>query len=263
MDAIITAGGTNLPDDPLYTLTGVQKKALIPLGGRPMISWVVEALLQSGVVDNIVIVGLTADDIEVPGPAVHFVDGVGELIDNILAALDRLQGINPTAQKFLLCSSDIPLITPTSVRGFVAECASQEADLYYTVVEKKVLEARFPNSKRTFIPFKGGRYSGGDIFLADISVPTKIDLELLRSLVGSRKNYWNQARLLGFSFILRFLLGVMTIQDVAQRVGEIFKIKGEVVETKFAELGMDLDKPRHYELIKANLEKRISQPHQV
>jgi molybdopterin-guanine dinucleotide biosynthesis protein A len=263
MDAIITAGGTNSADDPLYSLTQVQKKALMPLVGRPMINWVIEALLQSEVVDNLVIVGLTADDITVPGTNIHFVEGAGELIDNILVALARVQALNPSAQKFLLCSSDIPLITPEIVRGFVAECGSQEADIYYTVVEKQILEAQFPNSKRTFIPFKGGRYSGGDIFLADVSVSSKIDLDLLRSLTGSRKNYWNQARLLGFNYILRFLLGTMTIQDAAHRIGEIFKIKGQVVETKFAEVGMDLDKPRHYELIKAHLEQKMSQPHQV
>ena len=45
MEAIITAGGMSAPDDPLYAQTGVAKKALIPLAGRPMINWIVEALI--------------------------------------------------------------------------------------------------------------------------------------------------------------------------------------------------------------------------
>jgi len=254
MDAIITAGGQSLPGDSLYEITGVKKKALIPLSGRPMISWVAEALLDSGVVDNLVIVGLQASEVEINGPAVHFIEAADGLIDNILVGLNRLKQINPAAKKILLCSSDIPLITPEIVRGFVAECGSQTDDVYYAVVEEKTMEARFPSSRRTFIPFKGGRYSGGDLFLVDISVPDKTDLDLFRSLTGSRKNYWNQARLLGFGFIFRFLLGLMTVHDAAKRGSEILNFEARVVVTQFAELGMDLDKPHQHAMIKTELE---------
>jgi dTDP-glucose pyrophosphorylase len=52
MKAIVTAGGTLSPDDPLFALTGVEKKALIPLVGKPMIGYVLEALLGSGQVES-------------------------------------------------------------------------------------------------------------------------------------------------------------------------------------------------------------------
>lgn len=256
MDAVVTAGGKNRADDPLYRITGVKKKALIPLGGKPMIAWVVEALAGSGLVQNIVIVGLEPDEVDFGPVQVNFVHGVDGLVDNILAALDRLKQINPAAQKTLLVSSDIPLITPEIVRGFVDECGSQEADIYYAIVEQNTMEARFPGSKRTFVPFKGGRYSGGDIFLADVSAPDKTDLDLFRSLTGSRKNYWQQARMLGFGFIFRFLFRMMTVEEAAQRASKIINLNARAVVTRFAELGMDLDKPHQYEIIKADLEKQ-------
>ncbi len=259
MDAIVTAGGLNRPNDPLYTVTGIEKKALIPLAGKPMIAWVVEALTGSGLIDHIIIVGLRPDDLPLDGRSFHFVDAVGNLIDNIMAALSKLKEVNPAAQKILLASSDIPLITAESIRGFVAECGSQEADIYYAIVEEKTMEASFPNSKRTFVPFKGGRYSGGDIFLVDVAAPDKTDLELFRGLTGSRKNYWEQARLLGFGFIIRFLLRQMTVADAAQRSRKILNLDARGVDTRYPELGMDLDKPRQYEMIKAILEQRQAQ----
>ena len=254
MDAIITAGGQSSPEDPLYTLTGVEKKALIPLLGQPMISWVAQALIESGAVENIIIVGLKPHEIQLDGGPIYFVDAVGGLIDNILVGFNKLKEINPSSQKFLLSSSDIPLITSQIVRGFIEECGAQEADVYYAVVEEKTMEARFPGSKRTFVPLKGGRFSGGDIFLVDISAPDKIDLDLFRSLTGSRKNYWKQARMLGFGFIIRFLLRLMTLEDMAKRAGEIANIDARGVNTNFAELGMDLDKLHQYDIIKAELE---------
>jgi GTP:adenosylcobinamide-phosphate guanylyltransferase len=258
MDSIVTAGGRSLPDDPLYELTGVEKKALIPLAGRPMICWVVDALWKSGLMEHIVIVGLKPDEVDFGDASVYFVEAATDMISNILAGLDKLQEINPSVRKILLASSDIPLITPKIVRGFVEECGSQEGDGYYAVVEEKTMEARFPGSKRTFVPFKGGRYSGGDIFLLDVAA-ARANQDLLRDLTGSRKNYWNQARMLGLGFIIRFLFRQMTVHEAAERARNLLGISPKVVDTRYAEVGMDLDKPHHYELIKTFLEKREAQ----
>ena len=264
MEAIITAGGINRPDDPLYSLTGVEKKALIPLAGKPMVSWIVEALYGSGIINNMVIVGLKPTEVDLSGFPVFFVDPVGGLIDNILAALAKAREINPTAQKMLLSSSDIPLITPEIVRGFVEECGSQDADIYYTVVEQKVMETRFPQSERTFVPFlKDGNFSGGDMFLADVAAPERTDVELFRSLTNLRKNYFKQARLAGFGFIIRFMLRLMTLDEVAERVSKIVNLDVRAVNTRYAELGMDLDKPHQYEMIKSILEERQAQRSKV
>lgn len=254
MEAIITAGGINTPDDPLYARTGIAKKALIPLAGQPMISWIVEALARSGLIDHIIIVGLKPDEVNMSDPLIYFVDSREGLLDNVLAGVDKVREVSPTAKKILLCSSDIPLITPEIVRGFIEECDSQEADIYYAVVEEKTMEARFPGSKRTFVPFKGGRYTGGDAFLIDVAA-AKGNVELFRSLTGSRKNYLAQAQMLGFGFIIRFLLRLMTVHEAAERARQRMNLNARVVVTRFAELGMDLDKPHQYDLIKADLEK--------
>jgi molybdopterin-guanine dinucleotide biosynthesis protein A len=254
MEAIITAGGISAPDDPLYARTGVAKKALISLAGQPMINWIVEALIGSGLIDHIVIVGLKPDELGLNHPLLCFIDAREGLLDNVLAGVDKVREINRQAKKILLCSSDIPLITPEIVRGFIEECGSQEADVYYAIVEEKTMEARFPGSKRTFVPFRGGRYSGGDLFLIDM-VAAKGNVELFRSLTGSRKNYLAQARMLGLGFILRFLLHLMTVDEAAERARQRMNLNARVVVTRFAELGMDLDKPHQYEIIKTELEK--------
>jgi CTP:molybdopterin cytidylyltransferase MocA len=223
-----------------------------------MISWVLNALRGSDLVDHIVVVGLNRHELDTKDNQLHFVDSVGGLVDNILASVNKLQEVNLSAKKLLLFSSDIPLITPETVRGFVEECGSQKADLYYTVIAEKTMEACFPGSKRTFVPFKGGRYAGGDALLADIVAATG-NTDLARSLTGSRKNYLDQARMLGFGFIIKFLLRMMTVQEAARQAAQRIGLDARLVDTRFAELGMDLDKPHQYEMIKAFLEKREAQ----
>jgi GTP:adenosylcobinamide-phosphate guanylyltransferase len=258
MDAIVTAGGIFKPDDPLFLHTKVEKKALIPLLGRPMVSWILDALRGSGLVEHIALVGLTRSELNDDDKQLYFIESTGNLVDNVFAGLHKLQTVNPAVKKLLLFSSDIPLVTPEIVRGFIEECGSQEADIYYAVVEEKTMEARFPHSKRTFVPLKGGRYCGGDSFLVDVAA-AKANTELIRSLTGSRKNFVQQARLIGFSFIFRFLFRMMDVYEAAQRAAERANLNGRVVVTSFAELGMDVDKLHQYDMIKATLQQRNAQ----
>lgn len=259
MDAIITAGGLNGPDDPLYALTGIEKKALIPLGGRPMISWVIDAVEGAGVVDHLVIVGLTPDEISPPNLPTCFIDSTGEMIGNLWTSREKLRQMNPAVKKILLCSSDIPLITPAIIKDFVAQCGSQEATIYYAIVAEKTMERQFPNSKRTYIPCKDGRFTGGDVFLVDADIQP--DLDFMEGIIGSRKNYLKQVWMFGFSFIFRFLARWLTASEAAAEAAKRAGLPdSRVVITPHAELAMDLDKPHHYELIKAILEERLMRP---
>ena len=59
MDAIVTAGGIPRPEDPLYTYSHGDSKALIDVAGKPMIQWVLDALGNAKQVDNVIIIGLS------------------------------------------------------------------------------------------------------------------------------------------------------------------------------------------------------------
>lgn len=253
MDAIVTAGAVSSPDDPLYVATGVARKALIPLAGKPMVRWVVEALHGARHINHIVVVGLAEGEVDFGAIPVLYTPSRGSILENVLAGVEMLQTINPDVRKFVLSSSDIPLITSTMVDEFIDDCLRTDADVFYTVVEEKTMERRFPGSNRSFIPLKGGRYAGGDFFLIDVHAAT-MNLELFRKLSESRKNYWGQLVQLGPVFVIKFLLRQLSLAEAAQRAGKILGVRAAAVDTPHAELGMDVDKPHQYELIKAELE---------
>ena len=58
MDCIVVAGGVPQEEDPLYEYTQGRSKALLEVGGRPMIAWVLDALEGAQSVDRIFVVGL-------------------------------------------------------------------------------------------------------------------------------------------------------------------------------------------------------------
>ncbi len=257
MDAIITAGGTFKPDNPLYQQFGIEKKALLPLAGQPMINWVLDALRDSGEIDHMSVVGLKPEELNRDDDRLHFADSGSNLVDNVYTALDNLQAHNPTVKKLLLFSSDIPLVTPEIVSGFIEECGAQNVDCYYSVVKKEAMEAQFPDSKRTFVPMKDGYFSGGDAFLFDVHAAMG-NADLAKSVTSSRKNFLQQAQAIGFGFIIKVLLRRMTAQEAGQHAVKKAGLTGQVVITKYAELGMDVDKLHQYEMIKNILENRNS-----
>jgi len=257
MQAIITAGGTLKADDPLFAETGIAVKALLPIGGKPMIRWVADALIGSKYVDRLVVVGLKPGDFDAGDIPIDYVENHGNIVDNVLAGWAQVQQTEPDADKAILCSSDIPLITPQIVDEFVETCLAEDADIYYTIVEKKTMEARFPNSNRTFTRMKGGSYAGGDIMMLDRRA-TKANLELVRGLTGERKNFFAQARMIGFVFIFRFLFRLMDVKEAEWRAGKALNLNGRVLDYPRAEVAMDVDKLHQYHLVKRELEARAA-----
>ncbi len=253
MQAIITAGGTFAADNPLFLETGIAKKALLPMGGTPMIRWVADALMASKHIENLIIVGMEAGEFDDTGLTVRYTPARGGIIDNVLAGADAAAEIEPDFKKLVLASSDIPLITPQIIDEFVDICLQTDDDLYYPVVEQKTMEARFPGSNRTFTPLKGGKYTGGDLFVLDRRA-VEMDLDLMRSLSGERKDYWAQARLLGFGFIFRFIFRLMDLAEAERRACKILNLRGNVLDYPRPEVAMDVDKLHQYKMVKQILE---------
>ncbi len=254
MKTIILAGGKLKKLSALYKETGIEKKALLPMGGKPMIRWVADALMGSKHVDGLAIVGLKPGDFNTADYPVHYLENKGAMLDNALAGLQLIEKIAPNEEQCLLSSSDIPLITTEMVDEFVETCIDVDADIHYPLIERKIMESRFPESKRTFTRMRDGAFSGGDLFFIGRR-STKTNLELIRGLTTRRKNFLSQARLLGFVFIFRFLLGLMDITEGAKRVNEALGINGRVINYPRAEIGMDVDKLSQYLLVKSELEK--------
>ncbi len=253
--AIVLAGDRMPPDHPLRRLTGVEKKALLPIAGRPMIDRVLEALAESDRLGFAVVAGLPAGEVARVDLPVHSAEvGAGNVIDSVLAGRDRALEIDSSLRQVLVCSSDLPWITGDTIRGFLDACGSGAADFYYPIVDQETMEAAFPGSGRTFVPLRGGRFCGGDLHLVRADLST--DLPLFRALAGARKSTLALARLFGLSFVVRFLLRAMTVEEATARVRARTSIDVRVVRSRHPELAMDVDGPRHFELAATAFEAR-------
>jgi GTP:adenosylcobinamide-phosphate guanylyltransferase len=257
VDAIVTAGGIPTEGDPLYAYTQGKSKSLIDVGGRPMIQWVLDALAGADRIGRVVVVGLdAASGVRCGDKPLGFAPNRGDMVSNIEAGVRWLVSQDPGADKILLASSDIPLITAEMVNWAIDAAEATEHDLYYSVVEKAVMERRFPGSKRSYIYTKGAVVCGADLnVLRAEAVLDNRARSLWGSVVEARKNAFKQAQLVGFDILLLLLTRQLNLDWAERALSKRLGIRGRLLRCPYAEVGMDVDKPAQLEMVKRDIEQ--------
>ena len=257
MDAIVTAGGIPKPDEPLYPYTQGASKALLDVAGKPMIQWVLDALSEAKEIENVLVMGLQADSgIQCDKP-LTFMPNQGSMLENILGGIKQVLETNPNAHHVLLVSSDIPGITSEMVDWVVETCMQTDDDVYYNVIKREVMEARYPGSRRTFTRLKDVEVCGGDMNVVR-TMTVDEHRETWDRIIESRKNAMKQAALIGFDTLILFLLHAVTLDEAVQKVCQRLKLKGRAVLCPYAEVGMDVDKPHQLEMMRLDLAKKAA-----
>jgi hypothetical protein len=220
-----------------------------------MIAHVADALLGSRHVQHLVVVALAPDaPVSFPVPVAHVPDA-GDILGNIEAGFDYALAHYPTLDAVLLSSSDVPLITSPMVDGFIEECFRTQHDLYYSIVERSVMEARFPTSRRSYVHLRDGDFAGGDLVLMRPSLRLK-QRSLWQDLARARKTPLRQARRFGLWPFVKLVARRLSLAEAERRVSAALDVRGRAVPFPHPEVGMDVDKPFQLEIARAELEAR-------
>ena len=159
-------------------------------------------------------------------------------MDNVIAGVQFLGA----EEGLLICSCDIPFITPEAINDFIDQAQRLGADLCYPVVGKKIALEKFPEAKRTFVRVREGTFTGGNIFFVN-SKAIETGYELGTRLISVRKKPLQMAQILGLGFSVCLLLWKLSIDRIEKRFSKILNIKVEAVFSEYAEIGNDIDKP--------------------
>jgi len=253
MDAILLAGGVPAPDSPLYSYTKGKNKATLEIGGKPMLQWVIEALEGSSSIERVVIVGCEEyqDKIKLSKP-VLFIPAGGDIITNFQLGADAILQINPEADSVAIVSSDIPMLSPESIDWVINKSLESDCDLYYCVIDQKVMEAQYPESGRSYTQLKDINVCGGDLSIVKLSLYTS-NPQFWGKLFRARKSSFRQAALIGIDILLLLALRRLTFNEIVHKVTRRLNIKGQGLICPYAELGMDIDKPHQLELARKEL----------
>lgn len=226
-----------------------RSKALIKIGSRNMIEYVIESLRDSGCIDKVYIIGEELLRHELEGKADGFIKAGNGLLDNLKKGISELK--DPEAA-CLVCTCDIPMVKGEAIRDFIERCQEGNIDLGYPVINKSLNDSKYPDVKRTYVRLKEGTFTGGNMIYINPQIVNKIS-EKIEKLVEYRKKPLKMGRTLGFMFLVKLALGRLSISAVERKAYETFEIRGKAIQTIYPEIGNDVDKPSDVEFVKRYL----------
>lgn len=216
-------------------------RAMTLIAGKPMIQWELDAMRRSTSISRIYAVGdaqsSSLDEV---------IPSTGSFIGNLIAgaALAAERG----ADRILLATCDIPLLTPEAIDDFASRALDIPAEFVYPIVTREHCLEKYPGLKRTYLKLREGVYTGGNIFLVSTGFLLR-NKDVISQAYESRKQVLRLAGMIGWGTLVRVAIAqlaypaaadITTLESAASRL-----LGGQVkaVVTAYAEIGEDVDKP--------------------
>jgi len=236
LDCMVLAAG-HMPSA-LAARTGLQARGLVPVGGRPIIDRVLDAVDGAETVRDVAVVCGTGSPL-LDHVGSRAVSSAGEgIVDSIRAGFAALGG----PARALVVTGDLPLLTAQSVDHFCREALQSGASIVYSIINKADCERVFPGGRRTFVRLSDCVFTGGNVAVLSRQF-VETQAERLTAAFAGRKNPLRLCSLLGWGFVVRLLLGKLALVDIAQRGGALLGADVHIVRSPYVEVGFDVDKP--------------------
>ena len=252
--------------DPLAEANGQVFKALIQIAGQSMLSRVTATLDACPRIGRIVIAAQTPNEL--------LVGDTAELLDNpkialapsgqgIAASIAGIAGTDIAPWPVLVTTADHALLTPDMVEEFLDACEgeAQDADLAIAFGERRIVEAGFPETRRTWLKFRDGQYSGANLFA--LRNPKVLPaLELWSGVEQDRKKGLAVISRFGPWLLLRALTRTITFRQALAKAGRRLGLVARPIVMSQAEAVIDVDKPSDLVLAEEILRQRQESAHQ-
>ena len=248
----VVLAGSRPGSDPLAGAFGTDLKALVPVGGKPMVRWPVETLLASPRFEEVRVLAQEPERIGEALPASPKLI-VEKSAATIASTLERLCFDRTVKWPLFVTTADHVLLDEGMIDEF---CDLGEiADIAIGVVERENLMQRLPRSQRTWVHFRSGAYSGANMFLLS-GTKALPALELWRSVEQDRKKGWALLWAFGPLNLLSAVLRLRTIHQVLERIGRKLGATVEAVDLSDPLAAVDVDKLADHGLVEQLLKER-------
>jgi GTP:adenosylcobinamide-phosphate guanylyltransferase len=240
---LILAGKRDGKLDPLAQAAGVSHKCVVPVGGKPMIQWVLEAAEGTGLAVHVSLdqPSLIRDmevvqRLEAAG-RIGFTAAEGHIVDSVVAA-SRDAGF-----PLMITTADNVLVTPQALLEADRAAIDANADAVVALARKEDIQAAHPDGQRRFYPFRDGEFSNCNLFWLKDRDALRVT-ETFRQ--GGQFVKYPRRIIAAFGLwnLIRFKYGLATIGGLFASVSRRFRLK--VIPHIFADgrLAIDVDNER-------------------
>jgi molybdopterin-guanine dinucleotide biosynthesis protein A len=217
--------------DPLAAHFGQKYKALIPVAGAPMLRRVAKTLLACPEIARIVVLGQEPDQLRPALPDDPRIDVLAS-VDGISRSIIAVAGT---------CAAPWPLLITTAVS--------------VGMVERSIVLARFPETKRTWLKFWDGAWSGANLF-ALTGENARAALTLWTEAEGDRKQAFKLFHHFGWWLALRAITRTIGLGVALRQAGKRLGMAVQLVPLADGDAAVDVDTLADHKLVEARLTRR-------
>ena len=273
-DAIILAAQREGRLDPLAAGAGVSHKCLVPIGGRPLLAHVLEALagvegleririsVEEGAEQSLRAIlpellqarpaiadgQLPMANGQSPIP-IEFVPAAATITDSVYAAAEGLDG------PFVITTADNVLLTAGAVRRVADRLLSGDDGVAALSRKEDVLSAH-PEGQRRFYRFTDGAYSNCNLY--GLSRTGLALAENFRSGGQFAKNPMRLVQAIGPINLVILRYGLISLTRAMAKLGRRFGVRTSAVVLADGAHAIDVDNARTYTIAAQLLEQRAA-----
>ena len=259
--AIILAG-KRPGKDPVAEAAGVACKSFAPIGGRPMVIRVLDALAKSRQIGPQILCGppqsMIAHEPElkerIETGQVKWMDSLATPSSSTFSVLQSL----PQNAPALLTTADHPLLTSQIVDFFCDQARRRSGDLAVGLTPYKGVQEAFPETRRTAIKFNDNAYSGCNLF-GFLNQRSHRAAAFWRQIEQERKKPLRMMRVLGWWSVLQHLLGRLSLAQALEKLSDKIDIRVQAVLLPFPQAAVDVDSADDWHFVQQLVKRQPAQ----
>jgi len=239
-------------------------KALLPMAGKRVLDWQLDAMIKSHDISDIYIIGLSPEEF----PSDHDLKYIqhernSSILEKIKYGSLFIQKAYPDLDHTIVCSGDAPGVTTSSINQFFEIFRQNlDADFLIGVVPEDITLKFFPNHRRVIGKFRDRSIYPGEMYVFRHGIVPTIEDEILQMTLTRRQfdrqkdtsklipvlKYLGRKPSLWF-LIIKYSLGLLSISELESILSRVYSLKMKTIIIPDPGFGMDLDLPEDYESI--------------
>jgi len=253
LTALVLAG-TRPGGDPLADYAGVSHKALIEIGGVPMLARVLAALDAAPAVARMVVV---IDRPEVMAALPKFSKPVTLMAAQSGPSASVAAALQQLGTPLLVTTADHAMLRPEWISEFL-QSGSTGADAWLALARREAVQVAAPHTQRTWLRFADGDYSGCNLFLLRNAAALGV-VQLWQQMEAARKRPLSLLRRLGLAYVIRYKLGRLSLAAALERLGILAGSRIAAVTLSDGRAAIDVDKPADLDLVRQIISRGAAQ----
>jgi GTP:adenosylcobinamide-phosphate guanylyltransferase len=258
---LILAGKRDGKLDPLAERAGVSHKCRVPINGKPLLEWVVEAVGPAfpdarvfiSIHDPAVIADLPAVAALAESGRLVLCEAQAGIVESVEHAIALAGG--DTAFPLLITTADNVLAESGYLQGVHRDALASEGDAVVVLATRESIRTAHPDGQRKFYEFK-------DVAISNCNVFWLRNAKALRATEAFReggqfaKNRARIAKAFGIINLVRFRLGLWTLDKAFKAISRRFGVRVVPQITPDGAFAIDVDNERTYGVAELLLKSR-------